>query len=167
MTTNAMTTRPWRKWFKLVGVSGPGGQVPDLWTVAEASLRDLMRFPKHRQPTNISNYEGLIAYAVGKQKVFAAQRRQGAIQINTPSGPKGSVTDRWPHVMEVETFAWVPDLRDAPTPDDVLPGFMEKYRKNFWNGSHWQIADDEWDTLQAAILDVGDGVAVPDPPFEK
>ncbi len=59
-----------------------------------------MRFPKHRHPTNISNYERLIAYAVGKQKVFAAQRRAGAIRIQQPYGPPGSVTQRWPHEME-------------------------------------------------------------------
>lgn len=163
-----MTTPPWKKWFKLVGVTGvPNGQVPDLWTEEEASLRELMRFPKHRKPENISNYEGLIAYAVGKQKVFAAQRRQGAIQINPSTGPKGSVTDRWPHLMEVETFAWVSDLRDAPAIGDVLPDFTHKYRKNFWNGSHWQITDDDFEALQAAILAAGEGGPVPPPPFSQ
>lgn len=125
------------------------------------------RFPKHRQPSNVSNYEGQIAYAVGKYKVFAAQRRAGGIRINPPSGPKGSVTYRWPHEMDVETFAWVSDLRDAPDLRVVLPEFMEKYRKNFWNGSHWQITDDEFKALQAAILEVGEGVPVPAPPFQS
>ncbi len=136
-----MTTKqvPWRKWFKLVGVTG--GNVPDLWVDEEPSLMELMRFPKHRRPDNVSNYEGVIAYAVGKRKVFAAQRRAGAIRINPPTGPKGSVTFRWPHEMDMETFAWVPDLRVAPTPESVVSGFMEKYRRNFWNGSHWQITD--------------------------
>lgn len=165
MTSGLVKPRPWRKWFKLVGVSGPGGQVPDDWMVDERSLFDLMRFPKHRQPTNISNYEGLIAYAVGKQKVFAAQRRAGGIRINAPSGPEGSVTWRWPHEADVETFAWVADLGDAPLLGDVLPDFTTKYKKSFWNGSHWQITDEEWDALQAAILDVGEGVPVPPPSF--
>lgn len=158
-----MSTRPWRKWFKLVGVTG--GPVPDRWLEEEASLRDLMRFPKHRQPTNISNYEGLIAYAVGKRRLFAGQRRAGAIRINQPTGPKDSVTYRWPHEMEVETFAWVGDLRNAPDLGAAFPEFMEKYRKNFWNGSHWQITDDEFEALQTAILAAGEGVPVPPPPF--
>jgi hypothetical protein len=165
MSTHAMKTPPWRKWFKLVGVTG--GRVPANWIDDEPSLRELMRFPKHRQPTNMSNYEGLIAYWVGEQKVFAAQRRAGSIRINDPSGPKGSVTHRWPHEMEVETFAWVAELRDAPLVSDVLPEFMEKYRKNFWNGSHWQITDDEFEALQAAIISAGEGVPVPPPPFGK
>lgn len=158
-------TRPWRKWFKLVGVTG--GPVPDRWTEVEASLFEVMRFPKHRQPANISNYEGLIAYTVGKQKIFATQRRAGAIRINEPTGPKDSVTYRWPHEMEVETFAWIADLRTAPTVDDVLPGFTEKYRKNFWNGSHWQITDEEFAALEAAIVATGTGTAVPPPPFAE
>lgn len=156
-------TPPWAKWFKLVGV--PEGQVPDRWTVEEPDLMDMMRFPKHRQPTNISDYNGLIAYAVGKQKAFAAQRRAGAIRIQKPYGPPGSVTYRWPHEMDVETFAWVTDLRNAPQPDDAVPGFMAKYRGQFWNGSHWRITDEEFAALEQAILAVGEGVAVPAPPF--
>ena len=42
---------------------------------------------------------------------------------------------------------------------------MEKYRKNFWNGSHWQVTDDEFEALQAAILAAGEGAPVPPPPF--
>jgi hypothetical protein len=160
-----MTTPPWRKWFKLVGVSGPGGQVPDLWTVEEPGLFDLMRFPKLRQPHQITNYNGLIAYAVGKGKLFAAQRRAGGMRINPPTGPEGSVTWRWPHEVDVETFAWVPDLRQAPSLSAEFPEFMEKYRKNFRNGSHWQITDDEFEALQAAIIAAGEGVPVPRPPF--
>jgi hypothetical protein len=156
--------RPMRKWFKLVGVTG--GAVPDLWTVEEASLFEVMRFPKHRQPTNIANYEGLIAYAVGKAKVFAAQRRAGAVRINAPSGPIGSATYRWPHEMEVETFAWVPDLRDAPTVETAAPGFMANYGKLFRQGSHWRITDEEFDALEAAILTAGTGREVPPPPWE-
>jgi hypothetical protein len=49
-----------------------------------------MRFPKHRQPTNISNYERLIPYAVAK------------------------LTQRWSHEVEAGTFAHVPNLRNAP-----------------------------------------------------
>ena len=128
---------------------------------------ELMRFPKHRRPDNVSNYEGVIAYAVGKRKVFAAQRRAGAIRINPPTGPKGSVTFRWPHEMDMETFAWVPDLRVAPTPESVVYGFMEKYRRNFWNGSHWQITDDEFAALQAAIISAGEGREVPPPPWSS
>ena len=163
MSEGHIKSRPWRKWFKLVGVTG--GHVPDNWVEEEASLRELVRFPKHRRPTNISNYEGLVAYAVGKRKVFAAQRRAGAVRINEPSGPRGSVTYRWPHEMQVETFAWVADLRDAPDLGVAFPDFMEKYRKNFWNGSHWQITDDEFVAIQAAILAAGEGAPVPPPPF--
>ena len=152
-----------RKWFKLVGVTG--GRVPDVWTENESSLLDLMRFPKHRQPSNIANYEGLIAYWVGSGKVLAAQRRAGAVRINSPSGPKGSVTDRWPHELEVETFGWVGDLRSAPSVESAVPGFMAKYKKNFWNGSHWRITDEEFDAFEAAILSAGEGVAVPPPPW--
>lgn len=153
--------RPMRKWFKLVGVTG--GSVPDLWTEDESSLFVVMRFPKHRQPSNIADYEGLIAYAVGKGKVFAVQRRAGAVRINPPSGPEGSVTHRWPHEMDVETFAWVPDLRVAPAIEAACPGFMAKYKKNFWNGSHWRITDEEFDLIEAAILAAGEGVPVPPP----
>jgi hypothetical protein len=160
MTT---TQVPWKKWFKLVGVTG--GAVPDNWVEEEASLIELMRFPKHRQPSNISNYEGLIAYAVGKKKIFAAQRRAGAVRINPPIGPKGSVTFRWPHEMDVETFAWVPDLTTAPSPDEAVPGFMEKYGRQSWNGSHWKITDEEFAALEAAILDRGVGKAVASPPW--
>lgn len=154
---------PWGKWFKLVGATG--GAVPDRWTIEEPSLFDLMRFPKHRQPTKISNYNGLIAYAVGKRKVFAAQRRAGALRIQAPYGPEGSVTYRWPHEMEVETFAWVADLRHAPDLTSVLPDFTDKYRKYFRQGSHWQITDEEFDVLQNAIISAGQGVSVPAPPF--
>jgi len=136
--------------------------MPDNWVEEEASLFDLMRFPKHRQPSNISNYERLITYAVGKRKIFAAQRRAGAIRIQRPYGPPGSVTQRWPHEMEVETFAYVANLRDAPEPSVE---FMEKYRKQFWNGSHWLIADDEYGALEDAIIRAGSGVSVPPPPW--
>jgi hypothetical protein len=154
---------PWKKWFKLVGVTG--GPVPDDWTVEEPSLFDVMRFPKHRQPKKISNYNGLIAYAVGKQKVFAAQRRAGAIRIQAPYGPEGSATYRWPHEMDVETFAWVPDLRQAPDLNTVLPDFTDKYRKYFRNGSHWEITDEEFEAFELAIAAAGKGVPVPEPPF--
>ena len=156
-------TPPWKKWFKLVGVTG--GPVPDPWTVEEPGLFDLMRFPKHRKPTNISNYNGLIAYAVEKRKVFAAQRREGDIRIKAPYGPKGSVTDRWPNEMDVETFSWVADLRDAPDLSTVLPDFTTNYRKYFWNGSHWEITEDEFQALQAAIIEHGEGIPVPVPPM--
>jgi hypothetical protein len=144
-----------------------GGPVPDKWTTDERSLLDLMRFPKHRRPTNISNYERLIAYAVEKGKVFAAQRRAGSVRINAPFGPVGSITYRFPHEMELETFAHVPDLRDAPALKAILPDFTTKYRKNFRNGSHWQITSGEYAALEQAILDAGVGQPVAPPPWFK
>jgi hypothetical protein len=160
---------PVRCWFKLVGATKAVGtgdpRVPDDWAAREPGLFDLARFPRHRQPTNISNYERVILYAVGKGVVFAAQRRAGAIRINKPHGPVGSVTDRWPHEMEMETFAWVPDLRNAPTVQSVLPRFMTTYRKNFWNGSHWLIDDDELAAFEAAIIAAGEGGPVAMPPW--
>ncbi len=53
-------------------------------------------------------------------------------------------------------------LRPSET---AAPGFMAKYKKNFWNGSHWRITDEEFDALEAAILSEGEGVAVPPPPW--
>lgn len=162
-------TPPVRCWFKLVGSMKLDGsvdpRVPDDWTVSDPGLFDSARFPRHRQPTNISNYERVILYAVGKGVVFAAQRRAGAIRINKPYGPPGSVTDRWPHEMETETFAWVPDLRNAPAVKAVLPEFMTIYRKKFRNGSHWMITPLEFSALETAIIEAGTGTPVALPPW--
>src|SRR5688572_18086860 len=123
-----------------------------------------MRFPKHRPPRDISDHERLIGYAVEKGKVFLVQTRAGGIRIQPPYGPKGSVTYRWPNEMDVETHAWVPNLKNAPELKAVLPDFMDKYRKKFWRGSHWLIDDAEYDALEAAVIAAGKGKKAPMPP---
>src|SRR5947208_329128 len=107
-----------RNWIKLVGASNlvqVDGSVavmnlPDDWAAQIPSLFTEMRFPKHRPPTNISDNERIIAYAVGKGKVFAVQTRDGNIRTKKPYGPAGSVTFRYPNEMDVTTHAWVPNL---------------------------------------------------------
>jgi hypothetical protein len=158
-----------RNWFKLVGATprsddDPIRALPDDWEVEIPSLKTIMRFPKHRAPKDIMDNDRLIAYAVGKGKLFAVQTRNGDIRMRKPYGPAGSVTFRYPNELDVVTHAWVGDLRRAPLLSDVRPDFTTTYKKKFWNGSHWRISDEEYAALEAAIVQAGQGKPAPELP---
>jgi hypothetical protein len=138
-----------------VGNSDTGGELPDDWVSEIPSLLHEMRFPKHRRPTNISNGEPIICYAVKKGQVFALQSRKpglDTIRLKPPTGPIGSATYRYPNEMDVVTHAYISDLRDAPMLADVQPNFMKLHGKKFWNGSHWEISLSEYEPLKQSIL---------------
>ena len=94
----------------------------------------------------------------------AAQERFGSIRRPDRRAASPSVGHtKWTWRLSPGSL----DLRVAPTPESVVPGFMEKYRRNFWNGSHWQITDGEFAALQAAIISAGEGREVPPPPWSS
>jgi hypothetical protein len=161
-----------RNWFKLVGASNQHAadgstvfmNIPDDWARQIPSLFTAMRFPRHRPPTNISNNERIIAYAVGKGKVFAVQTRDGNVRNRKPYGPVGSVTSRYPNEMDVTTHAHVPNIANAPDLKRTCPDFMDVHGSKFRQGSHWLISDEHYDALEAAIVASGEGSPAPLPP---
>lgn len=156
-----------RSWLKLVGTTDEN--LPDDWYVQRHDLLTVVRFAWNKKPEKVANYDRIVLYAVGKKRIFATQRRKGgsqSIRLNDAEGKKGSITYRYPKEMDVETYAYVGDLTDAPRISDVLPGFLLKYRKknSFRNGSHFEIAPDEFAAMENAILDAGEGKRVEPPP---
>jgi hypothetical protein len=153
-----------RKWYKLVGESEPGNNVEDDWEHDDPSTFDAVYFPWNKFPYQVLIGDWLIVQAVHREFVGALMAVQQAVTTpdkNPRQGLPGSRTDRWPHMLKVETEAFCSPLRTAPRLSAVYPAFAAKYRSRFQHGSHWQITDDEFYVLRTIIHRAGRPYQVP------
>jgi hypothetical protein len=119
------------KWYKLVGSTTPGQQVDEDWEHKDPGNFTAIRFPWNKPPTQICLHDGVIVQAVVDTGLMAVQRVVGQPGINPRRGPKGSLNDRWPHTIEVETECFCSPLKSAPKLRDVYPAFADKYGAPF------------------------------------
>jgi hypothetical protein len=146
-------------WFKLVGATED--PVGEDWERTDSDNFIEIRFPWNKPPTQVCLHDRVILYAVGAGVLMAAQRVVGEPGINPRRGPKGSLDDRWPHTIQVETGDYCSPLASAPKLREVAPDFAERYAKRFRNGSHWRIDDSEYEHLALAIKQTGRRYAAP------
>jgi hypothetical protein len=139
-------------WFKLVGSTED--RLAEDWAHEEAGNFTEVRFPWNKPP-NLWSPGRLILYAVGSTALVATQSVDGPPSIRPRRGPAGSRDYRWPHAIKVKTHYYCSPLATAPLLRTVAPDFADKYAKRFRNGSHWQITDEEYEQLAAAIEEAG------------
>ena len=148
----------WRwgvKWYKLVGSTTLGQQVDEDWEHNDPGNFTEIRFPWNKPPTQVCLHDGVIVQAVVDTGLMAVQKVVGQPGINPRRGPRGSLNDRWPHTIQVETEFFCSPLKSAPKLRDIYPEFAEKYAHLFRNGSHWRISEAEFDKLAEAIRQAG------------
>jgi hypothetical protein len=105
-----------------------------------------------KPPTQISRNELLVCNAVDWGRIFAVQQVDGPPTIDPRRGPKGSVTDRWPHTIAVKKLAYISPVTNAPSLRDVHPKFANLYGgRNLRQKSHFEIDDADLDVMAAAI----------------
>lgn len=140
-------------WFKLVGATDK--PVPPNWEVERPALFTEVHFPWNKPPTDVSNGERIILYAVGSRVLIATQIVDGPPTIAPRRGPVGSDAYRWPHSIDVRTLDYCSPLRNAPKLREIAPEFADRYAGKFREGSHWRIEDAEYAQLAAAIKTAG------------
>jgi len=140
-------------WFKLVGATDK--PVPPNWAEERPDIFTEIHFPWNKPPTDVSNGERMIVYAVGSRVLIATQTVDGPPRIVPRRGPVGSNEYRWPHSVTVKTHSYCSPLSSAPKLREVAPDFAERYATKFREGSHWRIEDDEYAELAAAIEAAG------------
>jgi hypothetical protein len=136
-------------WLKLVGATGD--PIAEDWAHEEAHNFTEIRFPWNKPPSNVWSPGRFVLYAVGSTALIAVQSVDGPPQINPRRGPAGSRDNRWPHAIKVQTHHFCSPVSSAPLLREVAPEVADKYAKLFRNGSHWQITDEEYEKLAAAI----------------
>ena len=146
-------------WFKLVGAIGD--KVAEDWEHEEPENFVEIRFPWNKPPTQVCRHDRVILYAVEHGALMATQRVVGWPGIKPRRGPNGSLENRWPHTIEVETLHFCSPISSAPKLREVAAGFADRYARRFWNGSHWRISDEDYETLAAAIEAAGHPYAAP------
>jgi hypothetical protein len=140
-------------WFKLVGATDK--PVPPNWGDERSDLFTEVHFPWNKPPTDVSNGERIILYAVGSRVLIATQTVDGPPTIAPRRGPVGSDEYRWPHSIAVKTHYYCSPIDSAPKLREVAPDFDERYKNNFREGSHWRITEAEYEKLAAEIEAAG------------
>lgn len=141
-------------WFKLVGATDK--LMPQNWVEDRAGLLTKIHFPRNKRPIKLSNGERVILYAVGHKALVATQTVKDTHGASKKRhGPPGSDAYRWPWELDVTTHYYCSPIKDAPLLRDVAPGFVAHYAGKFWEGSHWDIEEPEYELLAAAIETAG------------
>lgn len=140
-------------WLKLVGSTE--SPVQGYWNLDRPELLSEIRFPWNKPPGDIWAPGHLILYAVGAGTLIAIQAINGPPQLLPRRGAPGTPENRWPHKVAVRTEWLCSPVEAAPVLRDQAPDFAAKYERRFWNGSHWKIDDEEFETLAAIIRTTG------------
>jgi hypothetical protein len=142
------------KWFKLIGSTED--PVKDDWEHEEPGIFTKMHFPRNKRPVKISNDELVIVYAVKSMRLIATQKVVDTKPASKErKGEAGTDEHRWPWEIIVGTDHYCSPLATAPELREVAPDFKANYASYFREGSHWEIADSEYDQLAAAITAAG------------
>jgi hypothetical protein len=136
-------------WFKLVGATE--SQVADDWDQKEPHNFTMVYFPWNKPPRHVCRSDRIVLYAVGAGALMATQIVDAPPRLKQRRGPIRSSENRWPHSIEVRTLRYCSPLATAPKLREAALDFAKHYSKRFRNGSHWQITDEEYEQLAAAI----------------
>jgi hypothetical protein len=141
------------KWFKLVGATDD--PVHEDWEHVEPGIFTRLHFALTKPPNRLSNGEPIIIYTVVSGALIATQTVDGPTPPTKRSDQADARVRRWPWEIVVETHHYCSPLKSAPKLREVAPDFAKKYAALFREGSHWQIDDDEYQRLAAAIEAAG------------
>jgi hypothetical protein len=134
-------------WFKLVGATED--QVHEHWDEDESEMFTRVHFSAGKPPTSIFNKDRMVLYAVGSKVLIATQTVVASPGVHYTDGR------RWPWEITVTTHDYCAPLSKAPKLREHVPEVAERYAKKFWEGSHWEIDDGEYEQLASAVAATG------------